>query len=417
DGCFSGCGYEFEGKLWLMYTSQRFNGPGGVNSSAANPSGDNPSGSAGGGNVTERQCFAYSEDGINFTKYEKNPVIDVPNSDPIVANVDFRDPKIWDHNGKYYCAIGNRIHDRSRTQIVLYESENFFDWKFKSVVAISNPDGSEGTMWECPGFAHFGDKYVMIISPQHVPPQGRLYHNIHQAGYMVGSLDYDKGIFTHGNFVTFDYGFDFYATTMMKNPEGRYFIIAWLDMWQSPFPEQEDGWSCILTIPRELKMTEDGKVLTVPPEELKGMRKECVSYKDLCIDKETELEGVKGAVAELLFDVDVKQTGDFQFELRCSEDGSEKTVFYYNAAENFFGLNRDKAGREQSGTREFDLPREVDVLKFRIYLDRSSIEVFINDGEWVMSTRVYPREDSTGIRFVPTSGKMVIPSVEFYPFE
>ena len=72
DGCFSGCGYEFEGKLWLMYTSQMFNRSkdGTVNPSGANPSGYNPSGSSGGGNVTERQCFAYSEDGINFTKYE-----------------------------------------------------------------------------------------------------------------------------------------------------------------------------------------------------------------------------------------------------------------------------------------------------------------------------------------------------------
>ena len=416
DGCFSGCGYEFEGKLWLMYTSQRFNRSGGMDTggNASNPSGYNPSGSSGGGNVTERQCFAYSEDGIHFTKYEKNPVIDIPNGHPIIANIDFRDPKIWDHNGKYYCVIGNRIHDRSRTQIVLFESDNFFDWNYKSIVAISNPDGSEGTMWECPGFAHFGDKYVMIISPQHVPPQGRLYHNIHQAGYMVGTLDYDQGVFTHGNFVTFDYGFDFYATTMMKDPQGRYFIIGWLDMWQSPFPEQEDGWSCILTIPRQLKMTEDGKVLTVPPEEFLEMRDTCTSYDNLTLEKATELDGVKGDVGELLFDVDVKQTGDFSFELRCSDDGTEKTVFYYNAAEKFFGLNRDKAGREQSGTREFDLP-ELDKLSFRIYIDKSSIEVFINGGEYVMSTRVYPREDSTGIRFVPSeNGKMVIPSVKFY---
>ncbi|MBQ3451839.1 MAG: hypothetical protein IJG32_06220, partial [Selenomonadaceae bacterium] len=110
DGCFSGCGYEFEGKLWLMYTSQRFNRSAegtDIGGNASNPSGYNPSGSSGGGNVTERQCFAYSEDGINFTKYEKNPVIDIPNDHPIVANVDFRDPKIWDHDGKYYCAIGN----------------------------------------------------------------------------------------------------------------------------------------------------------------------------------------------------------------------------------------------------------------------------------------------------------------------
>ena len=417
DGCFSGCGVEFEGKLWLMYTSQRFNGPGGVNSSAPNPSGINPSGSSGGGNVTERQCYAYSEDGIHFTKYEKNPVIDIPNDNPIIANIDFRDPKIWDHNGKYYCVIGNRIHDRSRTQIVLFESSDFFNWNYKSIVAISKPDYSEGTMWECPGFAHFGDKYVMIISPQHVPPQGRLFHNIHQAGYMVGSLDYDQGVFTHGDFYTFDYGFDFYATTMMKHPDtGRYFIIAWMAAWQSPFPEQADGWATMLTIPRELKMREDGKVLTVPPDELKGLRKSQKHYDNLKITEPTRLDGVKGSIGELIVTVDAKQA--FEIDLRVGEEEGkpvEKTVFTYEPNERVIALNRDQAGAGGGGVREFELD-PCDTLELRFYLDRSSIELFVNGGEYAMTTRVYPRTTSDDIVFAPKVGDLEIKSVDYYSF-
>ncbi len=414
DGCFSGCGFEFEGKLWLMYTSQRFNGPGGVNSSAPNPSGYNPSGSAGGGNVTERQCYAYSEDGIHFTKYEKNPVIDIPNGHPIIANIDFRDPKIWEHNGKYYCVIGNRIHDRSRTQIVLFESSNFFDWTYKSVVAISKPDYSEGTMWECPGFAHFGDDYVMIISPQHVPPQGRLFHNIHQAGYMVGKLDYDQGVFTHGEFFTFDYGFDFYATTMMKHPDtGRYFIIAWMAAWQSPFPEQADGWATMLTIPRELKMR-DGKVLTVPPEELKALRKTQKHYENLKLDKATKLDGVKGSVGELVVNIDAKQA--FEIDLRVGESDNEKTMFSYEPNERVFALNRDFAGAGGKGVREFEIA-PCDNLELRVFLDTSSIEIFINDGEYVTTTRVYPKSTSDDIVFIPKAGTLEIKSVDYYSFE
>lgn len=417
DGCFSGCGYEFEGKLWLMYTSQRFNGePGqGGNPSGSNfnPSGYNPSGSSGGGNVTERQCFAYSEDGIHFTKYEKNPVIDIPNDHPIIANIDFRDPKIWEHDGKFYCAIGNRIRDRSRTQIVLFESENFFDWKFKSVAAISKPDYSEGTMWECPGFAHFGDKYVMIISPQHVPPKGFLFHNIHQAGYMVGTLDYDTGVFTHGDFYTFDYGFDFYATTMMKNPEGRYFIIAWMAAWQSPFPEQEDGWATILTIPRELQMREDGTVVTVPPKELEAMRGEGVHFKNLSLEKATKLDGVKGNVGELLVEIDTKKSKKFAIELFT--DGEEKTVLSYYEDTRVMTLDRDQTRAGGKGVRQAELT-PFDKLQLRIYLDRSSIEIFVNGGEFVFSTRVYPGPDSNNIVFVPQDGKFEIESVDFYKF-
>ena len=419
DGCFSGCGYEFEGKLWLMYTSQRFNRSAegaDIGGNASNPSGYNPSGSAGGGNVTERQCFAYSEDGINFTKYEKNPVIDIPNGHPIVANVDFRDPKIWDHNGKYYCAIGNRIHDRTRTQIVLFESDNFFDWKFKSVAAISKPDYSEGTMWECPGFAHFGDTYVMIISPQHVPPKGYMFHNIHQAGYMIGKLDYDRGVFDHGEFFTFDHGFDFYATTMMKNPEGRYFIIAWMAAWQSPFPEQADGWATMLTIPRELQYR-DGKVYTVPPKELECMRGEGVHYKDLSLDKETQLDGVKGTCGELLFEVDVKKSGNFDFELFSSDKEKTWVRYYPEDGKPVLELNRDNTIEGGKGIRKVILQPFGDILKFRIFLDKSAIEIFINDGAEVMTTRVYPQKESQNIVFTPLEGKTLeIKSLDFYEF-
>ncbi len=419
DGCFSGCGYEFEGKLWLMYTSQRFNRSAegaDIGGNASNPSGYNPSGSAGGGNVTERQCFAYSEDGINFTKYEKNPVIDIPNGHPVIANIDFRDPKIWDHNGKYYCAIGNRIHDRSRTQIVLFESENFFDWKFKSVAAISKPDYSEGTMWECPGFAHFGDTYVMIISPQHVPPKGYMFHNIHQAGYMVGKLDYDRGVFDHGEFFTFDHGFDFYATTMMKNPEGRYFIIAWMAAWQSPFPEQADGWATMLTIPRELQYR-DGKVYTIPPKELECMRGEGVHYENLSLDKETQLDGVKGTCGELLFEVDVAKSGNFDFELFSGPKEKTWVRYYPEDGKPVLELNRDLTIEGGKGIRKVILQPFGDILKFRIFLDKSAIEIFVNDGTEVMSTRVYPQKESQNIVFTPLEGKTLeIKSLDFYEF-
>ena len=423
DGCFSGCGYEFEGKLWLMYTSQRFNrsADGTINPSGSNPSGYNPSGSSGGGNVTERQCFAYSEDGVNFTKYEKNPVIDIPNDHPIVANVDFRDPKIWEHNGKYYCAIGNRIHDRSRTQIVLFDSDNFFDWKYKSVAAISNPDGSEGTMWECPGFAHFGNTYVMITSPQHVPPKGYLFHNIHQAGYMVGSLDYDKGVFTRGEFFTFDHGFDFYATTMMKNPEGRYFIIAWMAAWQSPFPEQADGWATMLTIPRELKY-KDGKVTTPPVAEAVGLRDgaEHFHHENISLEKVSTLDGVKGNCGELLLEVDTQASGTFKIELfsnyGAKDEDEEKTVLTYLLEDGkpVLELNRDKSGAGGKGVRKVILQPFDGALKFQIFLDKSALEIFVNDGTEVMTTRVYPKAESQQVVFTPLEGKLVIKSLDFY---
>jgi len=234
---------------------------------------------------------------------------------------------------------------------------------------------------------------------------------------MIGKLNYDTGIYDHGEFFTFDHGFDFYATTMMKNHEGRYFIIAWLAAWQSPFPEQADGWATMLTIPRELKFI-DGKVYTIPPKELECMRGEGVHFKDLALDKETTLDGVKGTCGELLFDVDVNASGNnFEFDL-FSNLKNEKTIvkYYLEEGKPVLELNRDQTIEGGKGVRKVILQPFGDIIKFRIFLDKSAIEIFVNDGAEVMTTRVYPQEDSQNIVFIPQSEKFVIKSLDYYEF-
>ena len=49
------------------------------------------------GVVRQTQCIATSKDGVNFEKYEGNPVIKEP---PQGFSNDFRDPKVFEHNGR-----------------------------------------------------------------------------------------------------------------------------------------------------------------------------------------------------------------------------------------------------------------------------------------------------------------------------
>jgi len=188
--------------------------------------------------------------------------------------------------------------------------------------------------------------------------------------------------------------------------------------WQSPFPEQADGWATMLTIPRELQFR-DGKVYTVPPKELECLRGEGVHYKDLTLAKgtKTTLDGVKGTCGELLFDVDVKESGTFEFEL-FSNYNNEKTVVKYLLEDGkpVIELNRDQTIEGGKGVRKVILQPFSDVLKFRIFLDKSAIEIFINDGAEVMSTRVYPQKESQNIVFTAQSDKLVIKSLDWYEF-
>ena len=170
-----------------------------------------------------------------------------------------------------------------------------------------------------------------------------------------------------------------------------------------------------MTIPRELKMREDGKVLTSPPEELKGLRKEHFGYENVKVDKPTKLDGVKGSVGELIVNIDTKQA--FSIELRVGEGETvEKTIFSYEPNERLVTLNRDQAGAGDGGTRKFVMD-PCENMEWRFYLDRSSIELFINDGEYAMTTRVYPRTESDDIVFVPAEGATVeFKSVDYYKF-
>ena len=383
DGCFSGSAIEKDGRLYLFYT----------------------------GNIPneQNQNMAFSDDGVHFEKYEHNPVIVAPDDKDLdIFRPDFRDPKVWQRGDTYYMVIGSRTKDKMRGQALLYESEDLYDWKFKSV--MMRAEGNEGDMAECVNLASVEGKDVMIFSPQGIKRVGNMYKNLFQSGYFIGKLDYETGIFVHGDFELLDYGFDFYAPQITKIPDGRTIMIGWLQSWFTPMTEDVDGWAGLMTVPREVHV-KNGKVVTPPIKELAGLRLSEKSFDNLVFYEDTKFDGVEGEVGELVMEIDLTETRAFEIDLRVGEE--EKSVITYDDAIHLFKFNRDKAGAGSDGEREVKLP-PADTMNLHIFLDRSSIEIFINDGEYVLSNRVYPRSDSTGIVFVPQEGAFKIDSLKFY---
>ena len=396
-GCFSGSAIEKDGKLYLMYTGH-------VDLPVITPDG---------ADRIESQNIAISSDGVNFEKYAGNPVIYIPKGEDISAS-DFRDPKVWEHNGRYYVVVGSRTptadpNDRnSEGQILLFDSDNLIDWNFMGIMARG--EGNQGFMWECPNFGTIDNCDVLILSPQGVHPEGKKFLNVHQSGYFLGKLNYNTGIYTHGDFDILDYGFDFYAPQITQAPDGRTIMIGWLDMWESEFAENGDGWSCMMTVPRELHVR-GNKLVSTPVKELESLRLSSKNYNNVSVKKKTALDGISGETGELLVTVDPKSSKGFAIELRSG--GREKTVLSYDASSRILKLNRDKSGAALTGEREVKLDSSGKV-NLRIFLDRSSIEIFANNGEAVMSTRVYPKSTSTGINFIPQGGEINLERVTFY---
>ena len=391
-GCFSGSAIEKDGKLYLMYTGHvKFPVP-----------------MKDGTHQIETQNIAVSDDGINFTKIDANPVIYAPADKGDISTNDFRDPKVWIHEGKYYAIVGSRNKSETAGQVLLFESSDLINWIFKSIAARA--EGNQGIMWECPNFAEIDRRDVLILSPNKILAEGKKFLNLHQSGYMLGEMNYDTGIFTHGEFELLDYGFDFYAPQIFQAPDGRVILFGWLDMWWSPMPEQADGWTGQMTVPRELHIR-DGKIFSTPVKELELLRGEKISYENLSLNEATKLDGVRGEVGELLAAIDLAESKNFSIELRSSDE--EKTVLSFDKATGIIKLNRDKSGKDLTGEREVKIS-PADEMKLQIFIDRSSLEIFVNDGEAVLSTRLYPKENAQDIVFVPTQDALSLTRVTFY---
>ena len=167
-GCFSGSAIELpDGKQLLLYTGVRKEG------------GEK-------GKELQTQCIAVG-DGVDYSKYPQNPVLDANDLPEGLSPYDFRDPKIWRRaDGGYRCVVGARRMDK-RGVLLLFDSEDGFYWQYKSILAEN--DGRFGLMWECPDFFALDGKDVLFVSPQDMLPEGFEYHNGNGTVCQIGTFD------------------------------------------------------------------------------------------------------------------------------------------------------------------------------------------------------------------------------------
>lgn len=373
DGVYSGSAIDIDGKLYLFYTGNVKDGE---------------------GNRESYQCLAVSEDGENFERWEPG-IINQP--DGYTRHI--RDPKIWEKDGKYYAVLGIQS-EKLEGKVVLYSSENIKDWKFEGEIAGANTGGLKdfGYMWECPDYFTIKDEKtgeiveLLVVSPQGLEPEGDLYNNKFQTGYFFGKLDYAKPQFEiSSEFVEIDRGNDFYAPQSMEDDKGRRLITGWMGIpEEEDFPTAENEWIHCLTLPRELKVI-DGKLYQKPIAEMDTLRGEKISFSG---NVNGEVEIGKG----LAYEITVKFrdiSSNFGIKLRASENS--ETVVKFDFDEKKLVLDRSKGRQPDKRVRKVFLG-DISDLELRIFVDSSSIEIFVNDGEEVFSSRIFPEKGAEKIK-------------------
>lgn len=373
-GCFSGSAIEIDGALHLMYTGHVVTGPDKDN------------------DYFQTQNIAVSSDGVYFRKHGSNPVIDLPQIPAGASHKDFRDPKVFELGGKYYVVLGSN-DGGGNGMILLYSSDDLLQWSFVNIMARS--DGSMGDNWECPDFFTLGGRDMLMFSPQRMPAQGRDYRNLHSTVYMWGKWDEASETFKPGGYAPMDYGFDFYAPQSTQDDKGRRIVIAWMDTWETDIPTQDGHqWAGAMTLPREM-LEQDGRILFRPAEELKQYRGELFEIRDMDLEGEAVL-AAEGDSYELETVFDAREAERFGLKLRVGE--GEQTVLSYTAGDQVFRLDRNRSGIGPKGERETEIPLKDGKLHLHVFVDRSSVEVFLQGGEKVMTARIYPGAGSLGIR-------------------
>lgn len=382
-GCYSGSAVDCEGIFTLMYT-------GNVKDDF--------------GNRETYQCIAQSKDGVNFTKYKENPVIQ---NQPEGYTRHFRDPKVWKHNEMWYMVIGTQT-SKEKGCTLLYGSPDLLQWKIIGEVAGTHDDKLNflGYMWECPNLLNIDGKDILIFCPQGVKEQGDLYNNRHQCGYLIGSLDYTSGKLNYGDFYELDRGFEFYAPQVTEDRKGRHLIIGWMGLPdEEESPTVKNNWLHCLTIVRELSVKEN-KIIQKPVEEMKILRGNSIAYRNIEINNgNIKLDNINGDSYELICDFSFDTVSEFGVKLRCNKEGTEETNIYYDVKSEKLVLDRDKSGLSLEGIRKCSIKKQNN-LKLHIFMDTSSIEIFVNNGEEVFTARIYPDVSSKDIIFYSKGGNV-----------
>lgn len=384
DGCFSGSAIEKDGKLYLMYTGH------------VNPDPDKPE------KIRQTQNIAVSEDGIEFEKIKENPVIDTNDLPKQALPQDFRDPRVFKRGEDYYVIIGSRNQEGSG-EILLYKSKELLNWIYVGIMISSN--NKLGKMWECPDFFALGDYDLFIVSPQFLEKEGDKYQNLHSSIYMIGKFDFEDGKYIADFVDEIDYGFDFYAPQTLIDDKGRRILIAWMQMWDRKFPTDNKNheWAGAMTMPRELKII-GGQLYQFPIEEIKNYRVDHVNYKDIRVKKVLTLDKIEGQSIEL--ELKIESLNSNIFGLNILKNKEQQTTMYYDKKQGKFNFDRSKNGEDLiSSEEDINQNRKVQVklqnnkLTLHIFIDRISVEIFIQDGERVMTSTVYPKSTAKMIEF------------------
>lgn len=370
-GCFSGVAFDHDGVATILYT--------GVRDADLEP---------------QRPHLATSDDPLlrTWTKHPGNPVIAEPPAGLEV--VIFRDHTVWQEDGVWYQGIGSGIAGQGGT-VLLYRSTDLVTWEYLHPLVVGDATQTApfttGTGWECPDFFAIDGRHGLIFASHDEHPLN--------VSWMTGDYREHRLIPTATGLV--DAGPSLYAPQSFTDDQGRRVMIGWLRERRSDDAQVADGWSGAMSLPRILTIADDGTLRSAPAPENDLLRGDTLPTTTSADGTLTEARGdaIEIVATFTLADASVGLL------VRATDDRAEQTIVRYDPTTQELVLDTTRASLDVDAygteTRLAYVPTG-ETITLRVYVDRSVIEVFVDD-QIALSGRVYPtRDDADGIAVIGT---------------
>jgi beta-fructofuranosidase len=385
DGCWSGCAVDDHGTLTLIYT----------------------------GIDPQVQCVATSTDDlITWQKHPQNPLIDAPPKDLDVVGLsgnlwDFRDPWVWRENGTWFMLVGSGIKGKGGTAL-LYRSLNLIDWDYLHPILVGSA-GEARQVWECPSLFKLEEKDVLLFCE---------YPEFAHTYYYIGA--YTDYRFRPEIRCKTDYGKYYYSAQTLLDDQGRRLMWGWIKEGRSEQSQKVSGWSGVMSLPRILSISPNGRLGMRPAPELEMLREQHYQWNDLHLTPSAEsiLSEVQGDCLEIMADIEPRPHTTFDLKVRCTPDREEQTVITYDHHSQILSVDSSRSSRSPEVERErIDAPvgdSSGETLRLHIFLDRSVLEVFAS-GDVCITSRIYPsRADSLGLDLSVHHGTLKLKTLDIW---
>lgn len=371
--------------------------------------------------ASQIQSLAYSTDGGNtFTTYPANPVLTLES--------EARDPNIfWNNESKQWTLV---LANALEKEMLIFTSPNMKQWTLQS--SFGKGIGAQDGVWECPDLfqlnvSNTGEKKWVLLC--NINPGGIQGGSATQ--YFVGEFDgktFKADTDANGNIPTkwMDYGKDHYATVSWSDaPDKRRTVIGWMSNWQYAAEIPTMQFRSANTLPRDLSLFRysDGQyyLASAPSPEMLNLRDQSINKSTrFSVGKKVKtlsLPTKNDGICEIVMDLDTRRSSKVTMTLTNKQQ--EKVIMTYDAQNAQLSFDRT-----QSGLVNFsqDFPSvtvnptysENGKVSLRIFIDRSSIEVFEKEGRFVQTNLVFPTSPYTTLSLQSNGGMARVSNFKVY---